>query len=340
VPAVISPSETAVFDALRTVLLGLGLGASNPAFAPIEIVRGQGSGNRVPEPVGQDYVVIWPVGRIRLSTNIDAYLDTEVVGTIAANVLTVSTVLSGTVLPGVNVYGTGVTAGCYVARQLSGAPGGPGTYAVTPTAGASGTFAIGSVGIVEPLEVTIQCDVHGPLSADNATVISAVFRDYVGVAAFEATGTGITPLYADDPRQSPFLDDQTQIEERWMVDVHIQVNPVVTVSQQFADQLAARAIPVESLGNDDFIDDNGLLVLRVEGVYPTSPVGLPAGAIYSNSRVVSVVPGSVYDPASPPVYFGDTSAAYLAEIGGGALPPANPGTPDQLWNNGGAVSIA
>lgn len=46
----------------------------------------------------------------------------------AGNILTVSAVAAGTVLPGMQITGTGITVGAIVGAQISGTPGGVGTY--------------------------------------------------------------------------------------------------------------------------------------------------------------------------------------------------------------------
>jgi len=54
---------------------------------------------------------------------------------------------------------------------------------------------------------------------------------------FAATGYDVTPLYADDPRQSPFLNAESQIEFRWTCDIQLQVNSIVLAPQQFSDSV-------------------------------------------------------------------------------------------------------
>lgn len=59
-------------------------------------------------------------------------------GVIAASVLTVSA-LTGVVVPGAPLSGTGVDAGSYVGPQLTGSPGGVGTYSVVGDTTAAST---------------------------------------------------------------------------------------------------------------------------------------------------------------------------------------------------------
>ena len=263
----ISLSESTIFGTLGAVLSGFNLISSTAS--PVSIIRGQT--NRVPEPNRPDFVVMWPIRRARLGQNVSTLTDTYVSGTIVSNVLTAVSVISGSVTAGVPIIGLGVTPGCYVKLQISGISGGVGTYATSTTANvtqvqviggdgnpviggdgnpvyASGTpyFALGTNAIAQPTEIIVQCDLHGPASADNAQVITTYFRDDAGIQAFRTLVSGLEPLYADDPRQIPFINGEQQYEERWCVDVHLQATPVITTSVQFATALSVSLYPVEN----------------------------------------------------------------------------------------------
>lgn len=58
---------------------------------------------------------------------------------IATSVMTVSAVASGTIRQGAPITGSGVSAGTYVGSQISGTPGGVGTYNVVGTTTAAST---------------------------------------------------------------------------------------------------------------------------------------------------------------------------------------------------------
>jgi hypothetical protein len=157
-------------------------------------------------------------------------------------------------VPGV-VWGSGLsTSGVAIISQLSGQPGGLGTYSVpsAPNVG-SETLYCGIQGIETDVEWTIQLDVHGPPggnASDNTRRIETLWRDQFGVDACNSVGSGlIAPLFADTPRQHPFDNAEAQIEERWTIDLHLQVNPVVTVPQQFATEAQVTAESVESLAS-------------------------------------------------------------------------------------------
>jgi hypothetical protein len=243
--ATLSISETQVFGTLRSVMLTFGLLPANPNTT-LEIDRGQI--NRVPEPAGPDYVVLWPLMMDRLATNVDTAIDASFIGSIAGNVLTVTEVMVGPVASGQTLYPAGASAACQVSRQLTGPTGGIGTYQVTPTANlGAGTVYNGTSAKLQMVEWTVQCDVHGPASSDNATRISTLWRDQFCLDACVTAGGIIAPLYTSDPRQTAFENAEQQTEERWSVDLCMQVNPVVSVTQQFAGTLEVSPYAVDVL---------------------------------------------------------------------------------------------
>lgn len=65
-------------------------------------------------------------------------------GSIATTTLTVSAVASGTILPGMLITGTGVTASTYIVKQLTGTTGSTGTYQVNNSQTVSSTTITGN----------------------------------------------------------------------------------------------------------------------------------------------------------------------------------------------------
>jgi len=68
-----------------------------------------------------------------------------VTGDIALTVLTVSAVTSGSILPSMQLTGTGVTAGTRIVEQLTGTAGGTGTYTVSASQTVSSTTITGDL---------------------------------------------------------------------------------------------------------------------------------------------------------------------------------------------------
>lgn len=87
-----------------------------------------------------------------------------------------------------------------------------------------------------------------------------------------------------------------------------------------------------------FFNDGGVLWMTAPLNYPTSPLGLAAGAVWYNGGTVSVIPGG--SGSGETLYFGAVTAAALLAAGGGGLPTSNPHNLNQLWNNGGLVCIS
>lgn len=153
--------------------------------AGVEVVRGEL--NRVAEPRVADFIVVTPLFRERLRTNVDTYTDFP---------------------------------------------------EATPPVGTRDSLAA--------IRFVAQLDIHGPQSADVATIVSTVFRDEFATIAFAATGLEVQPLYAEDPHQTPFENAEQQTEWRWTVDVSLQINPVVSTPQDFADVVVVDLFEVDT----------------------------------------------------------------------------------------------
>jgi hypothetical protein len=202
----------------------------------VAVVDGQD--NRVPEPSISDFVVMTPINRLRLETNVDTFVDCSFIGSISGAVLTVTQVLIGSLTINNLVFGPNVALNTLIVAQTSGTPLGVGTYTLSQTQNlGSQKMACGVVQMLQPTQLTVQLDVHGPNSADNAQIITTTFRDDFAVEALTALNTNVAPLYADDPKQIPFINDQQQYETRWIIEAVLQVNQTVTAPQQFADQV-------------------------------------------------------------------------------------------------------
>lgn len=210
----------------------------------VEVIAGQD--NRVPEPTGPDFVVMTPGRRGRLATNIDTFADCFFAGSISGTTLTVSSVAYGSLDIGATIFGAGVTAGTKITALGTGS-GGAGTYTVSQTQTvASENMAAGTETFLEKVQIDYQIDVHGPNSAENVQTISTLFRDAYGYDYFDAQAYDVSPLYADDPKQIPFMNAEQQYEFRWVLDVTMQANINLTAPQEFADQLSATLAEIQA----------------------------------------------------------------------------------------------
>lgn len=98
-----------------------------------------------------------------------------------------------------------------------------------------------TLGIEQGIDLPVQIDCYGPTSGDWAAMITTAFEDQYG---FDVLGPNCEPLYANEARMIPLIDSEEQYEERWSIDAHLQINPVVTIQQQFADQLDFTSVDV------------------------------------------------------------------------------------------------
>lgn len=292
----------------------------------------QGVENRVAESIYPNFAVMTLIRTVRLSTNVDTPEDVKFTASIApgvaaftgsivpapgipgvmpSGILTVTAVSSGTVVKGGLVTGGGVLGATFVTGQLSGTPGGIGSYAVskaqavragslglsyglmTVTAVEAGAIAVGAnvygVGVTAPSIVralgsgaggigtyvlgptqtvasktisagvktirqnstfTVQIDFHSgdaTTASDMAQTIATAFRDAYAVQFFsELTGGTISPLFADDPRFTPFQNENQQYERRWVLDANLQVNQTIRVPAQYADFAGVELISVDA----------------------------------------------------------------------------------------------
>jgi hypothetical protein len=83
------------------------------------------------------------------------------------------------------------------------------------------------------------------MAAENVQIFTTAFRSSYAVDALAASGFNVAPLYTGEPHQAPYTNDQQQVEPRWTVDAVLQINPSVSVSQDFADHLAIGLIDVD-----------------------------------------------------------------------------------------------
>ena len=320
----IAPTQDQIQTSLRSFLL-----AVLPPGTEVIIAKQ----NRVPEPSVPNFAIISAPRWERSDTNIDTYADVAFTASLApqtasfegsiapapavpnampSGVLTVTAVDSGEIVVGEAVSGSGISSGTVVTGQLSGTPGGIGTYSVQPsqtapatsiagtwslldvtavqfgtigvgallfgvnvaaatvinqqlsgTSGGIGTYAaspsqtIGSEKMaagVKILQQNAKCicqiDFHSGdnSSSDMAQIVSTVFRDESGVDLFAAQDPnyGVVPLYADDPREVPFVNAEQAYEWRYVVDARMQVNQVVSIPQQFADSLVLNIIDLST----------------------------------------------------------------------------------------------
>lgn len=242
---VLAPTLSDIFTTLRTFLLGI-------LPAGTVVVRGQV--NRVPEPPQQNFIVMWPTRQSRIETNVSDSVDCLFTASIASTTMIVTDITIGALAPPAQLFGTGLvngTATTMVLSQLSGSVGGTvggtGTYLISPAQDMSSSpVSAGADFVTQAGEFVIQLDVHGPASAEYAQTITTLFRDAYAVETFAQLTELISPLYADDPKQIPFINAENQYEDRWVVEAHLQANQTLSVPAQYMDDVEVGLIDVDA----------------------------------------------------------------------------------------------
>ena len=243
--ASIAPTQSNIQAALKAFLI---------AVLPPNTRVISGQQNRTAEPIDGDFVVMTTLRFERIETNIDSYADAKFTGSIAGATMTITAVdpdFTGQIGLGSTIFGVGVAAGTVVTALGTGT-GGLGTYTVNNSQTISSeTLSAGSQTIEQPAKVAVQLDFHSANltdAGDMAQTVSTLLRDAFGTEQFanQDPNYGVVPLYADDPKQMPFVNDSQQYEWRWVVEAMLQANQVVSVPQQFADSVEVDIISVDA----------------------------------------------------------------------------------------------
>lgn len=227
------------------------LGAFLQSILPANVDVTQGQVNAVAEPKNSSFVIMTPLRRTRIATNIDTYSDCSFEATFNGNTMNVSSINFGVIdighlLLGVNLVGVPLIQNV----PLGGGPGAYTLSAAQPVTAQSAKFATGILQSMQETELVVQLDIHSAdvsTAADLAQTISTLFRDdFATLFFFRAGYVGISPLYADDPKQIPFIDAEANYETRYMVEAHLQINAVVTPPQEFADEIHVTLLDVDT----------------------------------------------------------------------------------------------
>jgi hypothetical protein len=237
----LSLTEAQIFKALGLFLTDV-LPAGTPVFVAQE--------NRVPEPHEVDFVSMTAILRERLETNVDSYDSAQDVQVLTFATLTITPTVGDALVNGTAtatgtvtaVAGLTVTVNTLTKQYFAIGD----VVSDTTHVGVVGTvtgIAYGASTSMQPIKMTIQLDVHGPLSGDNAQIISTLLRDAYGVDQFATSGFDVVPLYATDPHQMPFENAESQVEFRYTLDAVLQCNPIVTIQQQYGNALAITINP-------------------------------------------------------------------------------------------------
>lgn len=91
-------------------------------------------------------------------------------------------------------------------------------------------------------KVKIRLDFYGPLSEDWSKAVGALWRDGYGCTFLAPVGA---PLFDGDAMQGALVNGEEQYEDRWIMELFLQYNPVVTVPQQSATTFKVTVVNVD-----------------------------------------------------------------------------------------------
>ncbi len=75
--------------------------------------------------------------------------------------------------------------------------------------------------VQQSVEITMQLDFYGDEAGSRARKLSTLWKNHYTTAAL----TKCQPLYSKDPQRMPIVNEQSNYEDRWSVDVLLQYNP-------------------------------------------------------------------------------------------------------------------
>ena len=83
--------------------------------------------------------------------------------------------------------------------------------------------------VQQSVEITMQLDFYGEEAGNRAREVSNLWKNHYTTAAL----TKCQPLYSKDPQRMPIVNEKSQYEDRWSVDVLLQYNPEFEHNQAY-----------------------------------------------------------------------------------------------------------
>lgn len=191
-------------------------------------------------------------------------------------------------------------------------------------------FLTGVDGVAPPVPVTYQVSVT--FAVGNRVIIDIIsgLRRATGGALFDRFRFNTTTYNKLD---SEFISFGAILNA--VIFAQAVASKVLQLPFQFDFIVQVQGVPSGFL-----YSTGGALGVLTGAGYPTALGALPAGSLWSNGGLVSIVPPTTPAPA-PPVYFPGVSASALLATGGANLPTSpGPAGSGILWNDGYMVAIS
>lgn len=82
----------------------------------------------------------------------------------------------------------------------------------------------------------MQIDFYGDEAGKRARILSNLWRNHYSTDRLKQC----QPLYSKEPLHAPFVNEKSKYEDRYIVELKLQYNPVVTHKQHFVDGVAVQ----------------------------------------------------------------------------------------------------
>ena len=79
----------------------------------------------------------------------------------------------------------------------------------------------------------MQLDFYGDNAFNDVTKVATLWRSMHTTEALK----GVQPLYANNPRNLEYVNEQDQYEKRFLLEIALQYNPYYTYAEQSADAM-------------------------------------------------------------------------------------------------------
>ncbi|HCC3331617.1 TPA: hypothetical protein M4731_004643 [Salmonella enterica] len=100
--------------------------------------------------------------------------------------------------------------------------------------------------LTEVRQADIQIDLYGENAADRAVALETFFRSPHAWKQMKARDPHVAPLYCTDAIQAPFVDAESQWEERYMLTLSLQVHISIAVPQAYFTRVNFKTTQVDS----------------------------------------------------------------------------------------------
>ncbi|MGK0705128.1 phage neck terminator protein [Yokenella regensburgei] len=93
-----------------------------------------------------------------------------------------------------------------------------------------------AMGYTEVRQADIQLDIYGDGAAGRALAIETIFSGTYGYEGIKAIDNRLSPLYSSAAIQAPFIDAESQWQERWVITLSLQAHITVSFPQDYFDK--------------------------------------------------------------------------------------------------------